>query len=198
MIEQLFGSKTRVKLLQLFMSSPNRAYYVREITRKIDEQINSVRRELANLLNVGIISSEEADNKLYYEVNQKHAYYQALRAIFTNKKMLKESSARLPESNSLAAKVAELGSVELALVCGRFTRDIKSGIDLLVVGNVNKAKLNNLVESLQKDEGHEIDFAVIDPEDYDYRVGVKDRFLSNVLSSKITVLIDTKQRIKQE
>jgi predicted transcriptional regulator len=56
MIEQLFGSKTRVKLLQLFMSNPNRSFYVREITRKIDEQINSVRRELANLLSIGIIS----------------------------------------------------------------------------------------------------------------------------------------------
>ena len=58
MIEQLFGSKTRVKLLQLFYSNPNRSFYVREITRKIDEQINSVRRELSNLLNIGIITSE--------------------------------------------------------------------------------------------------------------------------------------------
>ena len=58
MIEQLFGSKTRVKLLQLFYSNPNRAFYVREITRKIDEQINSVRRELSNLLSIGIITSD--------------------------------------------------------------------------------------------------------------------------------------------
>ena len=54
MVEQLFGSKTRVKLLKLFYSNPNRPFYVREITRKIDEQINSVRRELANLLSIGI------------------------------------------------------------------------------------------------------------------------------------------------
>ena len=71
MIEQLFGSKTRVKLLQLFYSNPNRAFYVREITRKIDEQINSVRRELSNLLSIGIIVSENTENKLYYEVNHR-------------------------------------------------------------------------------------------------------------------------------
>ncbi len=71
MIEQLFGSKTRVKLLQLFYKNPKRSFYVREITRKIDEQINSVRRELANLLSIGIITSDNSDNKLYYEVNQK-------------------------------------------------------------------------------------------------------------------------------
>src|SRR5438067_8936356 len=85
MVEQLFGSKTRVKLLQLFYSNPNRAFYVREITRKIDEQINSVRRELANLLNTGIIVSETTNNKLYYEVNQKYEYFQPLSEIFGNK-----------------------------------------------------------------------------------------------------------------
>src|ERR1051325_3277764 len=82
MIEQLFGSKTRVKLLQLFYSNPNRSFYVREITRKIDEQINSVRRELANLLNTGIIVSDNTNNRLYYEVNQAYEYYDPLLAIF--------------------------------------------------------------------------------------------------------------------
>src|ERR1700729_905866 len=82
MIEQLFGSKTRVKLLQLFYGNPNRSFYVREITRKIDEQINSVRRELANLLNVGLITSDTSNNKVYYEVNQKYEFYTPLQEIF--------------------------------------------------------------------------------------------------------------------
>src|SRR6266508_4695899 len=82
MVEQLFGSKTRVKLLQLFYSNPNRSFYVREITRKIDEQINSVRRELANLLSIGIIASDTTNNRLYYEVNQSYDYYDPLKAIF--------------------------------------------------------------------------------------------------------------------
>src|SRR5580698_5882771 len=87
MIEQLFGSKTRVKLLQLFFSNPNRSFYVREITRKIDEQINSVRRELANLLSIGIISSETNNNRLYYEVNQTYEYYVPLSSIFSGAKI---------------------------------------------------------------------------------------------------------------
>src|SRR3982750_3094504 len=82
MVEQLFGSKTRVKLLQLFYSNPNRSFFVREITRKIDEQINSVRRELSNLLSIGIIVSENTENKLYYEVNQKYEYFDPLQQIF--------------------------------------------------------------------------------------------------------------------
>src|ERR1700690_607844 len=82
MVEQLFGSKTRVKLLQLFYANPNRSFYVREITRKIDEQINSVRRELANLLSIGIVTSDANNNRLYYEVNQKYEHYKPLATIF--------------------------------------------------------------------------------------------------------------------
>lgn len=197
MIEQLFGSKTRVKLLQLFMRNPNRAFYVREITRKIDEQINSVRRELSNLLKIGIISSEESDNKLYYEVNQKYDHYPALRSIFTNKKALADSEAKLPETG-VSGKLQALGSVELAVLSGRFTRDPRAGVDMLIVGDVNRTKLNKLVKELEDEEGHEIDYALLTPEDYDYRMGVKDRFLSNVISAKKTVVIDSKERVKQE
>ena len=63
-IEKLFGSKTRAKLLELFFSNVNKSYYVREITRVIDEQINSVRRELINLESIGVIKSETYDNKV--------------------------------------------------------------------------------------------------------------------------------------
>ena len=48
MYDQLFGSKTRVKLLALFLTHPNESFYVREITRRLGEQINSIRRELAS------------------------------------------------------------------------------------------------------------------------------------------------------
>ena len=95
MIDALFGSKTRVKLLHLFLNNPNRAFYVREITRKIDEQINSVRRELANMLNVGIIKSDSSDNKLYYEVNQQYTYYTPLRAIFADEKLDSPAAAAI-------------------------------------------------------------------------------------------------------
>src|SRR2546423_11297849 len=107
MIEQLFGSKTRVKLLQLFYSNPNRSFYVREITRKIDEQINSVRRELANLLSIGIIASDNTNNRLYYEVNQTYEFYVPLRAIFGHAEMVEASSeGKAPSTPTKKAAVA--------------------------------------------------------------------------------------------
>ena len=76
--EKLFGSKTRAKLLNLFFENPEKSFYVREMTRVIDEQINSVRRELLNLEKIGIIKNETFDNKVYYSANAKHPFTKPL------------------------------------------------------------------------------------------------------------------------
>ena len=101
MIDALFGSKTRVKLLHLFLNHPGQSFYVREITRLIDEQINSVRRELANMLEVGVITSDSADNKLYYKVDQRYEFYSALRAIFANEPLDATKPSLIAEQDSI-------------------------------------------------------------------------------------------------
>ena len=68
-LEKLFGSKTRAKLLKLFFENADKSFYVREITRVIEEQINSVRRELLNLESIGVVKNETYDNKVYYSAN---------------------------------------------------------------------------------------------------------------------------------
>ncbi len=189
MVEQLFGSKTRVKLLQLFYSNPNRSFYVREITRKIDEQINSVRRELSNLLSIGIITSDDAKNKLYYEVNQDYEYYPPLAAIFGGGVM---AASAAPAADSQAADIKTLGNVELAIYTGQFTRDETSGTDLLIVGDVNQTKLGKFITDLEQQEGKELRFTVMPMQEFKYRQQVNDRFLTLVLSAKKQVLIDKK------
>ena len=204
MIEQLFGSKTRAKLLQLFFSNPNRSFYVREITRKIDEQINSVRRELANLLSIGIISSDTNNNRLYYEVNQAYEHYHALSAIFgvqtaapvTQKsvKQEKTESAKAPE-NPLVAEIRKLGNVEVAVLCGQFTREDSSGIDVFLVGDMNHTKVEQFIEGLEKQESKSLNYSFFTPQEFEYRRQVNDRFVSNVLATKKLVLIDKKRII---
>ncbi len=193
MVEQLFGSKTRVKLLNLFYSNPNRPFFVREITRKIDEQINSVRRELANLLSIGIITSEDQGSKLYYEVNQDYEYYPPLSEIFGGAKPSKKGAkvaAKAAPANDAAESLKVLGNVELALYTGQFTRDETSGIDFLLVGDINQTQLSKYVSELEKKEGKEIRYTVMTLNDFKYRHTVKDRFISNVTSAKVQILVD--------
>lgn len=190
MIEQLFGSKTRVKLLQLFYGNPNRSFYVREITRKIDEQINSVRRELANLLSIGIISSDNSNNKLYYEVNQRYEFYKPLAAIFGGVVMSTPEVVIEGTIKKSSNPFSSLGNVELVLYTGYFTRDESSGIDILFVGDINKTQLLKFVNDLEGKEGHELRFVVMDSGELAYRRQVNDRFINLVLNSKKQVLFD--------
>lgn len=208
MIEQLFGSKTRVKLLQLFYANPNRSFYVREITRKVEEQINSVRRELANLLSIGIITSDANNNRLYYEVNQDYEYYAPLAQIFGGAapvlvpqkaagatKAAKKTDVT-PE-HALAKSLRLTGKVDLALLTGQFTRDDSSGVDILIVGDVNQSKINRFITDLEKAENKELRYAVLPLDNYQYRLQINDRFINQVLEAKKQVIINNQDLIPE-
>ena len=111
MIDSLFGSKTRVKLLYLFLNNLEKSFYVREITRMIDEQINSVRRELANMVSVGIVKQDAIDNKLYYSVNEDYPYVKPLMVIFSDK----NNDDKKPASASWEDSIKRIRSWILAL-----------------------------------------------------------------------------------
>jgi predicted transcriptional regulator len=193
MIEQLFGSKTRVKLLYLFYGNPNRPFYVREITRKVDEQINSVRRELSNLLSIGIIVSDTENNKLYYEVNQKYEFYTPLSHIFGSTPTTGEASEDTMGATleSASAKYwATAGNIELVIYTGQFTRDDTAGIDILLVGQANKTAVAKLIEGLEKQEGKELRYTIMDTDTAEYRSQINDRFWSDLDRAKKQVIVD--------
>lgn len=194
------------------MSNPNRPFYVREITRKIDEQINSVRRELANLLSIGIITSDNTNNRLYYEVNQKYPYHDALAAIFAGKKITAlnstKKSAKKKEvvdevddklggselaanENPIAKQLRKTGNVSLLILSGQFTRDTSSGVDILIVGDVNLVQVEKEIAEIEKSEKKELIFAVFKPEEFAYRKQIHDRFVTNALDAKHQVLINS-------
>jgi predicted transcriptional regulator len=192
MVEQLFGSKTRVKLLQLFYSNPNRSFYVREITRKIDEQINSVRRELSNLLSIGIITSDNTNNKLYYEVNQKYEFYEPLQQIFgKGMKKTKRSTPADEDGDGIVDELKAVGHIDLAVYTGQFTRDDSAGVDFLVVGQVNPNALQKYVDELEKKENKSLRYAVMTLPDFQYRQQIRDRFATSIARAKKQVLVDT-------
>ncbi len=193
MIDALFGSKTRVKLLHLFLNNPGKAFYVREITRLIDEQINSVRRELANMLEVGIITSDSSDNKLYYQINQRYEYYVPFRSIFAD---VQTSSEVKSKATADWQAVTELPRLRLALLAGVLVKDSSSSIDLLLVGDVPMVKLKNAIKQIEKSEGRELNYTVLSYDEFYYRLSVRDKFITQILNGKHTVLADSDNILK--
>lgn len=195
MIEQLFGSKTRVKLLQLFLANPGRSFYVRELTRKIDEQINSVRRELANLTGIGIVKSDSVNNKLYYEVNQGYKHFKALQSIFSVE--IPQQDVSPASQGELLNRLQAVGSFDVVITSGALVGKQGSDVDLLLVGSSNKQKLEKLMKTVELEEGSAVRYTVMPESEFKYRLEINDRFISTILTGKHSLLADTSGLVKK-
>lgn len=189
MIDALFGSKTRVKLLHLFLNNPGRAFYVREITRKIDEQINSVRRELANMLSIGIIKSENSNNRLYYEINQDYPHFAPLHQIFADSGI--SDAVGVADANDWTKRLKPLGDIRVLVFGGNLVHGSTSDVDVLIAGTVNKTQVKKFMKELEEEENKSLNYTVMGYEDFYYRLSIKDRFVTTLLSTKHTVIADT-------
>lgn len=197
MIDSLFGSKTRVKLLHLFLNNPEKSFYVREITRMIDEQINSVRRELSNMVSVGIVQQDAIDNKLYYSVNDDYPYIKPLAAIFSDKNT--EGGAGAAGGVSWKDSLGRMRGLKLAIISGKLVVGSSSAVDLLLVGDdMSAVTIKNLVKKIEKDRKIEINYAVISYDDFYYRMSVKDRFIMDIVRNKHSVLVDAENIMRKE
>lgn len=195
MLEQLFGSKTRVRLLRLFLNNHKSSYFVRELTRKIGSQINAVRNELDNLVGMGILSEVQDDQaaagpkkkrrvsqKRFYKLNTEALLYPELKALFTKSRVLLEKD--------LVKKLAGLGSLSYLALTGVFVGPDPAPTDVFMVGRVNREKLVSLVRDFEREIGHEVNYTVMTPQEFKYRRDVTDRFLYSILESKKIVVLN--------
>lgn len=192
-IEKLFGSKTRAKLLKLFFESPEKSFYVREMTRVIDEQINSVRRELLNLESIGIIKNETFDNKVYYSANAKHPYTRPLVEIFSKK--IDSSRDKDVHESTWEEYIRPVKKYLSGLIVTNRLPG-QDGVDLLIIGNDKTKKLTRWAEIVEKKQGKPINYVIMSADDFTYRKSVKDRFIDDILEMEISEIIDPENIIK--
>lgn len=182
-LKALFSSQTRIKLLKTFLLNPQREYFIRELTRLLDEQINSIRRELDNLKKIGLVRSRIKNRKKFFYANDGFLVFNELRDIFT------KSTA---DDKSIKKDIEKLGDVDLVILSGQFVSDKDSDIDLLIVGDIVTKKVEDYIE---KDLGKtNVRFSVLTRADFDYRLEVKDVFLLNVLKNSKNVFLVNKMK----
>lgn len=184
MLEQLFGSQTRTKLLRLFFIENNKSFFVREITRSINERINSVRRELENLEKLGLLKSETKYYKKYYSLNNDFILIDELRKLVLKSRILLEKE--------YAKKFKDVVGIKYLALTGTFV-DLKSETitDILIVGKINKEKIEKVINKLSEEFISEINYTIMDIKEFEYRKKMADKFLYNILKNKKIVLIDS-------
>ncbi|EKD33291.1 MAG: putative transcriptional regulator [uncultured bacterium] len=190
-VEHLFGSKTRVRLMDVFFENPHQSFFVRELTRKVNSQLNSVRRELQNLLDLGALvdskSANEneygpAEKKKYFKANTDFILFEDLRAIVQKMKLLAKEH--------LAKEIQSQGDIHYLALTGTFVGAKDVPTDMLVVGSVNQHGLERIVRAFEKEYGKDINYTVLPKEEFLYRRDVTDRFLYSILESEKIVMIN--------
>jgi len=176
-LKALFSSQTRVKLLSTFLLHPEEEYFIRELTRLLHEQINSIRRELENLRRIGLVRARHRNRKKYYHVDPDFPLYGELKGIFT-----KEIQAESPIVGSLK----KLPGIKLILLAGSFV-GTESKVDLFVVGDLKKEMLEALL--LQDPNLKHVKYSIFPEGDFLYRLSLKDRFVTEILSDPRHMII---------
>jgi len=126
-------------MLTLFLSHPGTIFHVRDIVRKVDEEINAVRRELSHMEKAGMVTKEQRANRLFYAFRKDYLLY------FELLNLIGKTSG---VGGDIIKQKAKLGKIKFAMLSGRFLRGLpkKSGtdVDILVVGTVVLPELSQL------------------------------------------------------
>ncbi|MDO4868290.1 MAG: transcriptional regulator [bacterium] len=197
-IEALFGSKTRVKLLNLFLNNPEKTFYVREITRLIDEQVNSVRRELKNLEDIKAVNSATEDRKLFYGINQRFKYYIPLRAIFAGIDSGEESIIKEKEQGWRYGTSDIDKDLGILIISGVLVKGSESDIDMILVGNNSKKQLSDWAKNIEKQEGRDLNYVILSMEEFYYRYTSSDVFINGIFQNEHRIIVDREDILKNK
>ena len=182
-LKALFSSHTRVKLLSTFLLHPEQENFIRELTRLLNEQINSIRRELENLRSIGLVKARHRNRKKYYKVDTEFVLYNELKSIFA-----KEVQSDSP----IVASLKKMPGVDLVLLAGSFA-GTESKVDLLLVGELKKEMLEALL--LQDPSLKNLKYSIFSQADFLYRLSLKDRFIVEILNDpRHHTVINTMQK----
>ncbi len=182
-LKALFSSQTRVKLLSTFLLHPEEEYFIRELTRLLNEQINSIRRELENLRRVGLVKARHKNRKKYYRIDTEFPLYADLRNLF---------SKAVQGESPFVASLRSIPGVKLVLLAGNLC-GTESKVDLLLVGDVKKEVLEALLA--QDPALKYVKYSIFSEADFLYRLSLKDRFVQEILNDpRHLIVLNTLQK----
>ncbi len=179
-LDNLFGSRVRMKLLKLLYRQHPTSFSTAELAARIQEPSFIARREMDILMDIGLVSKVRG-SKLpdRFGLVPEFDFFEELRDL-----VLKPSPA---ETGRLAKRINGLGRIKLAVVAGIFVSQpgdttYETPADLFIVGDdIDRGRLAKFLKSLEAETGTEIRFGVMDQDEFKYRYEMFDRFLRVLL-----------------
>lgn len=189
-LERLFGSAAKVKIIKLFLFNPESAFDVAQaaVRAKITQEI--ARKEINNLLEINFVRPRSYIKEIKkqknrnmeivrkrangYTLDQKFPYIEDLKAFLGNINPFKYKD--------IIDKISRAGKIQLLIISGMFIKNPDSRADLLVVGdNIKQNQLDNIMSTIESEIGKEIRYAVFETSEFNYRLSMFDKLIRDIL-----------------
>lgn len=198
-LSTIFGSEARVKIMRLFLFNPEEVFDFDMISEKSKVSRDTAKKEIAVFEKAKLIKkkffsrniSKKIGKKIKdvkikssgFYLNQDFSYITALKQLLIKTKTL--------EGGEIVKRLSKSGRLKMVIVAGVFTQDKDSRVDIFIVGdNINKSSLSNIIHSLEAELGRELTYACFETQDFQYRVGMYDKLIRDVMDYPHQVLLD--------
>jgi len=190
-LEKLFGSSARVKIIRLFLLNPGNLFGLKEVSRRAKVNYDTARREISLLKNINFVArKEEKIDELIKLKNgkiknrKKKIQGLKLNPLFPFLQALKNIviTAAPIDKEKLIKKLNSIGRMKLIILSGFFIQSEDSRVDLLLAGeSIRRRALERLLKRIEAETGKELTYAVFSTNEFLYRLGMYDRFVRDVL-----------------
>jgi len=183
-LEKLFGSASKVKVMRLFIFNPDHLFDLKTIALRTRLTTAQTRKELALLHKMKLIKSKgvKSSNKIWF-LNETFAYLKPLRELMTHTIVI--------SYDDMVKKISRVCKLKSLVLSGLFINNADSRVDMLIIGNqFQKDALKTAMKKIESEIGKELSFAILETEDFKYRLGVGDRLVRDILEYPHQVAYD--------
>lgn len=188
-LQDIFVSKVRAKLIKVFLSKPEEIFYVRQLVRITEEEINAVRRELLRMEQRGLVAKEKRGNRLYYRFRKDYLFYDELLRLTVKttglgQKILKDKN--------------KIGKIKYAFLTSHLVKKKQhkeNDIDFLIVGEIVLAQLAAIVSKFEADLKREINYSAMSKQEFEFRKKRRDPFILRILAFPKVMLIGSEDEM---
>ncbi len=189
-LERLFGSAAKVKIIKLFLFNKEEAYDVTQTADRTKVSGGVARKEIVNLERIGFLKTRSYTKEIRRQKNRnmtvvrkrtygwtldtRFPYIEALELFLSNINPFKH--------RDILDKISRAGKMQLVIIAGIFIKDPDSRVDLLIVGdNIKQNMLDGIIKTIESEIGKEIRYAVFETSEFSYRYSMFDKLIRDIL-----------------
>jgi predicted nucleotidyltransferase len=191
MLERLFVSKTRVRILEEFLLKPHAEFHIRELARIVKDVPINVQKELKNLQLAGLLTYRKQGNMVLYKLNKESSIVEDLKRIF-----LKTESI----GNEILAKLPDKGKIKYALIYGSFAKGTETGssdIDMVIIGSIEEDSILKSIQKIERRIGRTINFVLWTEKEFAQKIRDNSTLIREILKTPTIMITGDEDEFKR-